>query len=107
MATFMAILYYSKPLINKKHCYAKNLILGCHVFFAEEIAYVTSHSKAPPWWGKVIRKGRASGLAPIFVLRQRLAESDKTALGNATIISYGCLSCAADHRNGHKPLCTS
>ncbi|MBI1676961.1 hypothetical protein [Shewanella sp. DW31] len=65
---------------------------------AEEIADVTSPSKAPPWWGQVIRKGRARGLAPIFALTQRPAESDKTALGNATIIRCGRLSRAADRR---------
>ncbi|MGI2102104.1 hypothetical protein RA178_14535 [Shewanella oncorhynchi] len=62
---------------------------------AEEIADVTSPSKAPPWWGLVIRKGRARGLAPIFALTQRPAEFDKTALGNATIIRCGRLSRAA------------
>ncbi|MGI2045754.1 hypothetical protein [Shewanella oncorhynchi] len=48
--------------------------------------------------GQVIRKGRARGLAPIFALTQRPAESDKTALGNATIIRCGRLSRAADRR---------
>jgi hypothetical protein len=65
---------------------------------AEETADVTSPSKAPPNWGQLIRRGRARGLAPIFALTQRPAESDKTALGNATIIRCGRLSRAADRK---------
>ncbi len=44
----------------------------------------------------LIRKGRARGLAPIFAITQRPAESDKTALGNATIIRCDRLNRAAD-----------
>lgn len=43
----------------------------------------------------MIRKNRVRGLAPIFALTQRPAESDKTALGNA-ILRCDRLSRAAD-----------
>lgn len=65
---------------------------------AEEIADVTSAGKAPPWWGQVIRKGRARGLAPIFGLSQRPAEADKTVLGNATLVRCGRLTRAQDRK---------
>ncbi|NKF52786.1 ATP-binding protein [Shewanella sp. WXL01] len=65
---------------------------------AEEIADVTTPSKAPPWWGQVIRKGRARGLAPIFGLSQRPAEADKTLLGNATLVRCGRLTRAKDRK---------
>jgi hypothetical protein len=65
---------------------------------AEETADVTSPSKAPPNWGQLIRRGRARGLAPIFALTQRPAESDKTAIGNATLIRVGRMARDADRK---------
>lgn len=55
---------------------------------AEETADVTNPSKAPHWWGLLIRKGRARGLSTIFALTQRPAESDKTDIGNATLLNW-------------------
>lgn len=55
---------------------------------AEELADVTTPGKAPPGWGDVLRKGRAYGLK-VYGLTQRPAESDKTIIGNATLIHAG------------------
>jgi hypothetical protein len=71
---------------------------------AEETADVTSPSKARPNWGPLIRRGRARGLAPIFALTQRPAESDKTAIGNATLIRVGRMARDADRKMMAKEL---
>jgi hypothetical protein len=51
----------------------------------DELADVTSPGKAPPAWGTIVRTGLAYG-PQILAITQRPAESDKTALGNATRI---------------------
>jgi hypothetical protein len=51
----------------------------------EETASVTSPGKAPDAWGDVCRMGLGFG-ATIYAVTQRPAESDKTALGNASLI---------------------
>jgi hypothetical protein len=51
----------------------------------EETASVTSPGKAPRPWGEILRMGLGYG-ANVFALTQRPAESDKTALGNASIV---------------------
>lgn len=55
---------------------------------AEELADVTTPGKAPEGWGDLLRKGRAYGLK-VYGLTQRPAESDKTIIGNATLIHAG------------------
>ncbi len=50
---------------------------------AEELADVTSTSKAGESWGMLCRRGLKRGIS-IFAISQRWAESDKTAFGNAT-----------------------
>lgn len=50
---------------------------------AEELADVTTTAKAPPNWGKLIRRGLKRNIS-IFPISQRWAEADKTAIGNAT-----------------------
>lgn len=52
---------------------------------AEELADVTNPSKAPPGWGNVCRKLLGFG-CNVYAITQRPAESDKTALGNATVV---------------------
>lgn len=52
---------------------------------AEELADVTTPAKAPDGWGQVCRQAQGFG-AKIFAITQRPSESDKTALGNATLI---------------------
>jgi hypothetical protein len=60
-------------------------IAGNLTAVAEETADVTSPSKAPPGWGKVIRRGRHQRLI-VYGITQRPAESDKTIIGNSTLI---------------------
>lgn len=58
---------------------------GTCLAIAEEIADVTNPSKAPPAWGKLIRRGRKFGIK-ICAVTQRPAEADKTILSNAAYI---------------------
>jgi DNA helicase HerA-like ATPase len=62
---------------------------------AEEIADVTTPSKAPPAWGRLIRRGRKYGIK-ICAVTQRPAEADKTILCNAAIIRTCALGRNAD-----------
>lgn len=54
----------------------------------EETATVTQPGKAPIEWGDIVRMGLRYGV-DIYALTQRPAESDKTALGNASVIHAG------------------
>lgn len=65
------------------------------VAVAEEIADVTTPSKAPPAWGRLIRRGRKYGVL-ICAVTQRPAEADKTILSNAAVIRTGALGRHAD-----------
>lgn len=49
----------------------------------EELADVTSVSKAPGGWGILLRRGLKRSIT-IYALSQRWSEADKTAVGNAT-----------------------
>lgn len=49
---------------------------------AEELADVTRPGKAPPEWGKLLRRGRARG-ALVYAITQRITECDTTATGLA------------------------
>lgn len=51
----------------------------------EELADVTSPNKAPTYWGELCRKGLRYG-PEIYALTQRPAESDKTSMGNASVL---------------------
>lgn len=62
---------------------------------AEELADVTNPSKAPQGWGNVCRKLLGFG-CNVYAITQRPAESDKTALGNATVIHSCRLTSAHD-----------
>lgn len=62
---------------------------------ADELADVTTPAKAPEGWGMVIRRGRHRGLA-VYAVTQRPAESDKTTVGNATLIHCCRLKRATD-----------
>lgn len=53
------------------------------VVVAEELADVTTPSKAPGNWGILIRRGLKRGIT-IYAISQRWAEADKTAIGNAS-----------------------
>jgi hypothetical protein len=50
---------------------------------AEELADVTTASKAPGNWGILLRRGLKRGIN-IYAISQRWAEADKTAIGNAS-----------------------
>ncbi|MDF2185455.1 DUF87 domain-containing protein [Grimontia hollisae] len=68
---------------------------GRCVAVAEEIADVTSPAKAPPAWGRLLRRGRKRAIK-IMAVTQRPAEADKTALSQAAIIRTGLLGRDAD-----------
>jgi len=51
----------------------------------EELADVTSPGKAPTYWGEIIRKGLRFG-PDVYALTQRPSESDKTVMGNASVL---------------------
>lgn len=58
---------------------------GKCAIIAEELADVTTTSKAPPYWGAVCRRVLKRG-ASVYAISQRWAEADKTAIGNASKI---------------------
>lgn len=62
---------------------------------AEELADVTTASKAPVGWGEIVRKSRAYG-THVYALTQRPQEVDKTVQGNASIYHCGRMSDALD-----------
>lgn len=64
---------------------------------AEELSDVTSPGKAPPGWGMVCRKILGYG-CNVWAITQRPAESDKTAIGNNSMIHCGRLSRAKDRK---------
>jgi hypothetical protein len=53
------------------------------VAIAEELADVTTSSKAPGNWGILVRRGLKRGIN-IYAISQRWAEADKTAIGNCS-----------------------
>lgn len=61
----------------------------------EELADVTTASKAPVAWGEIVRKSRGFG-AHVYALTQRPQEVDKTVQGNASIYHCGRMSDAFD-----------
>lgn len=56
---------------------------GPLVAIAEELADVTTPSKAPGNWGILLRRGLKRGIT-IYAISQRWAEADKTATGSAS-----------------------
>lgn len=69
----------------------------------EELADVTTASKAPVAWGEIVRKSRGFG-AHVYALTQRPQEVDKTVQGNASIIRVGRLTDAMDATYAAKRL---
>jgi hypothetical protein len=63
----------------------------------EELASVTSPGKAPAAWGEIVRAGLRYG-PDIYALTQRPAESDKTVMGNATVLHCHAMVRAEDRR---------
>jgi len=64
------------------------MFAGRHIapldFVAEELADVTTPSKAPGNWGILVRRGLKRGIN-IYAISQRWSEADKTAIGNASL----------------------
>jgi hypothetical protein len=56
---------------------------GPLVAIAEDLADVTTPSKAPGHWGILLRRGLKRGIT-IYAISQRWAEADKTAIGNCS-----------------------
>ena len=63
----------------------------------EETSDVTHPGKAPASWGTLIRRGLKKGIS-IYAISQRIAESDKTAIGNASIVHCCALALPNDIR---------
>lgn len=63
---------------------------GDCVAVADEIADVTSPGKAPPGWGKLVRRGRKRGIQ-VYGITQRPAESDKTIWTQAAEFHVGMM----------------
>lgn len=61
----------------------------------EELADVTTPSKAPTSWGEIVRKSRGFGTR-VFALTQRPQEVDKTVQGNAALFHCGRMSDVMD-----------
>lgn len=64
----------------------------------EELADVTSPGKAPAAWGEIVRKGQRFN-PRVYGLTQRPAESDKTLVGNASLIHVHAMARADDRRS--------
>lgn len=63
----------------------------------EELAGVTTPGKAPAAWGDIVRAGLRYG-PDIYALTQRPSESDKTVMGNATVLHCHAMARAGDRR---------
>jgi hypothetical protein len=90
-------LCYQPPMDEKDR--AKDFDLFCKVAYslgnttllAEELAFVTSPSWAPPAWKMMTCTGRHEGMTVIGA-SQRPAQIDKDFLGNCTLIHAGRLA---------------
>lgn len=63
----------------------------------EELADVTTPGKAPDAWGIIVRRGRDRGMR-VYAVTQRPSESDKTVMGNRTLLHVGRMPRAQDAR---------
>lgn len=73
------------------------LYMGHCVFVAEEIADVTSVSKAGEHWGALVRRGRKYGVK-IFAVSQRPSEADKTIFTQVNKLRTGRLDGEGDQK---------
>jgi len=64
----------------------------------EELADVTPPGKAPAAWGDIVRKSMRFN-PHIYALTQRPAESDKTIVGNCTVIRCHSMKRAMDRKS--------
>lgn len=70
---------------------------GHKALVVEELADVTSPAKAPAGWGIIVRRGLKYD-CDIYAITQRPAESDKSIMGNASIIHCCGLQRAGDRK---------
>lgn len=61
----------------------------------EETADVTTPAKAPEHYGIILRRGLKYGVS-LFAITQRPAESDKTAIGNSSVVHVCALKLPSD-----------
>lgn len=59
--------------------------LGPAAIVAEELADVTGPGKAPEAWGTLVRQALGWGCS-VYAVTQRPSESDKTIMGNASVL---------------------
>lgn len=71
----------------------------------EELADVTPPGKAPEAWGMIVRRSLRF-LPHIYALTQRPAESDKTVMGNATVLRCHSMARADDRKTMARELDT-
>lgn len=69
----------------------------------EELADVTTPGKAPAAWGVIVRRDLCYG-PEIYAVTQRPSESDKTIMGNASVIHTHAMARAEDARYMAKEL---
>lgn len=67
------------------------------VIVCEETSDFTNPNWAPKEYAELLRKGLKRG-ADLICVTQRLAESDKTAIGNASVVHVSALKLAADRK---------
>lgn len=72
---FCACVWYATRYVEPTSC------------IAEELADVTTPSKAPGKWGILLRRGLKRG-GNIYAISQRWQEADKTAMGNAGVFVF-------------------
>lgn len=68
------------------------------VLVFEETADVTTPAKAPPEYGIILRRYLSYGV-DIYAITQRPAESDKTAVGNASVLHVCRLNLQPDRKS--------
>lgn len=73
------------------------MYMGNCAFVAEEIADVTSVSKAGEHWGALVRRGRKYGVK-IFAVSQRPSEADKTIFTQVNKLRVGRLDGEGDQK---------
>lgn len=62
----------------------------------DELADVTHPGKATRGWGAIVRKHRKFRYGRVYAITQRPAESDKSIMGNATVIHCGRMNLESD-----------
>ena len=93
LADFEFFCKAAKTWVKSHYLAGKNSVL---IF--EETADVTSPGKAPDEYGVILRRYLSYGV-DIFAITQRPAESDKTAVGNASVIHVCRLQLARDRKS--------